>query len=259
MRAAITGAADGIGRALAFAFGRAGYAVTGIDVDAERSEAAARALEAEGVTARFLVSDLANPEGVWACAQRLAEDDVDVLIHTAGISAVGRLPEVPLAEQLRVVDLNLTAPMTLTARLLEAGRIRRGGTIVFVSSLSHYVGYPGASVYAATKDGVASYARSLRVDLRRAGLNVLTVFPGPTRTAHARRYSPDNTREAARMAPEELARRILAAVAAGRRELVPGMANRAAALAGRWLPSAMERLMVRTILDRLDSASDGGR
>jgi len=97
-----------------------------------------------------------------------------------------------------VLAVNLTAPLHLTGALLQAGKIAPGGSLVFVSSLSRLLSYPGAAVYAASKDGLASYARSLAVALAPQKMHVLTVYPGPTRTAHARRYSPDNSREARR-------------------------------------------------------------
>jgi short-subunit dehydrogenase len=135
-----------------------------------------------------------------------------VFIHNAGINAVGRFSEVGVEDQERVVAVNLQAPMVLTAELLKAKHVCEGGSLVFVSSLSHYVSFPGASVYAATKSGLASYARSLSVALVPSNVHVMTVFPGPTRTAHARRYSPDNSREEKRMVPEELAERIFRGV-----------------------------------------------
>jgi short-subunit dehydrogenase len=127
----------------------------------------------------------------------------------------------------------------------------RGGGIVFLASLSVFTGYPGALGYAASKDGLAAYARSLRAALRKRRINVLTVFPGPTRTAHARRYSPNNANEARRMPPEQLAALIAAAVAARRPRLIPGLPNRIFALLGRTLPRLTEFAMRKTIYDRL--------
>lgn len=171
----------------------------------------------------------------------------DVVIHNAGISAAGRFQVLPLDAQLKVIDLNLTAPMVLTPALLRAGMLVETASIVFISSLSHFVGYPGASVYAATKDGIASYARSLRASIGR-NRHVLTVYPGPTRTEHARRYSPDNSRESKRMAPEDLADRIYRSVMKRRKTLIPGAANKMAAKVGKWMPKLTERLMAKTML-----------
>lgn len=139
----------------------------------------------------------------------------------------------------------------MTPALLQARKIAQGGSLVFISSLSHFTGYPGAAVYAASKDGIASYARSLRAGLARQQIHVLTVFPGPTRTAHARRYSPDNSRENRRMLPAVLADQILQAVQARQSILIPGLGNKLTALAGRLAPRLMEQVMRRVILDKL--------
>jgi short-subunit dehydrogenase len=253
----ITGAADGIGRSLTKVFGRNGYEITGVDVDDAQAKRTQAELQAEHIRGRFLIADLSIDTGVDACVDALvAGPPIDVLIHNAGINAVGRLPLVSLESQLRVVDVNLAAPMMMTAGLLNARKLQVGGTIVLLSSLSHYVGYPGASVYAATKDGIASYGRSLRVALRPNQINVMTVFPGPTRTEHARRYSPDNSREGARMDPEVLAGRIFVGMQRRRRHLIPGVLNNISAFIGRWLPSLAEGLMVRAILNRVSDSAD---
>ena len=177
--AVVTGAADGIGKALVCRLSKDGSDITGVDVDEARSRMAERRFTERGTTCRYVVGDLGDAKETERTIRELLEGDpIDLLVHSAGINAVGRLPSLDLDVQMKVVAVNLTAPMVLTARLLEAEHIRPGGTIVFVSSLSHYVGYPGASVYTATKDGIASFARSLRVALRDRGINVLTVYPG---------------------------------------------------------------------------------
>lgn len=252
MQALITGAADGIGRALAEQCVRKGYAVLGVDVDEERSAQTATQLRSLGGEVDFITADLSQPTEVDHLVSMLASRPaIDLLVHNAGINAVGRFGEIPFERQSAVIAINLTAPMVITAGLLQAKQLQAGGSVVFLSSLSHYVSYPGAAVYAATKDGLASYARSLRVALSPQQIHVLTVFPGPTRTAHARRYSPDNSREARRMPPEELARQILAAVERRQWTLIPGPTNKLFAVLGRLLPGSVERIMRRTLLEKL--------
>jgi hypothetical protein len=246
----ITGAADGIGRALALAFAAAGYQITGIDVDPARSAATTTALKAQGAQVTFLHADLTDDAALTqTVAALLAGPPITILVHNAGINAVGAFANSDLAQQQRVLDLNLQAPLLLTAALLDAGHLTTTGALVFLASLSHFVGYPGAAVYAASKDGLAAYARSLRIAL--APQTVLTVFPGPTRTAHARRYSPDNRREGRRMPPDVLAAQIVQAVQQGRSWLIPGWGNRVAAVVGVVAPRLMEQIMRRAILDRL--------
>jgi short-subunit dehydrogenase len=251
-QAVITGAAEGIGRALAEAFARQGYAVTGIDVNAALAAQTEAELAGRGLQIRFLQADLSQPAELARLAAELsAGPAIDLLIHNAGINCVGPFATSDLAAQQRVLDVNLAAPLQLTAGLLAADKLAPGSSLVFISSLSRLVSYPGAAVYAASKDGLASYARSLAVALAPQGIHVLTVYPGPTRTAHARRYSPDNSREARRMPPEVLAAAVAQAVQRRQRVLIPGAGNKLFAIAGRWLPSLAEWAMAKTLWEKL--------
>jgi short-subunit dehydrogenase len=250
----ITGGADGIGWALAERYARQGCDITMVDVDATRAAARCAELRRHGAAARAIAADLSGAAAVAGALEALGQlPPADMLIHSAGISAVGRFADMGLAPQRAVLDVNLRAPLLLTAGLLGRGMLAPGGTLVFIASLSVFTGYPGAAAYAASKDGVAAYARSLRA----AGLKVLTVYPGPTRTAHARRYSPDNRREGRRMPPERLAALIAAAVEARRSELVPGPGNRLIARVGRVAPALTEYLMRKTILEKLPHSRSG--
>ena len=244
----ITGAASGIGAALAEVFVGRGYRVIGIDRDAALAEKVQTRL---GDKVRFLEADLATKEGLESLTAELTHSQIDVLIHSAGINAVGAFETADFSRNLAVLDVNLRAPVQLTRALLAGGSLQRGSSIVFISSLSHFVSYPGAAVYAASKDGLVAYARSLSVALARQGIHVLSVFPGPTRTPHAAKYSPDNSRENARMSPDVLAREIVEAVENKRHRLVPGWNNKLFALAGTWLPATTERIIVRMLFDKM--------
>jgi len=248
----ITGAADGIGRALAQQYTGSGATITGIDVDVERATQTQADLINAGGRIRFLVADLTALPKMNNILERLTtRPPIDIFVHNAGISAVGPFITSDIERQCKVIDLNLTAPLLLTTGLLQRGLLTQQSSLAFVSSLSHFVSYPGATVYAATKDGLASYARSLAIALAPQGKHVLTIYPGPTRTAHARRYSPDNSREERRMAPEALARQIVSALHHRRRHLIPGFAHHTMALAGHWWPYLTEEIMRRTIYTQL--------
>ena len=244
----ITGAASGIGAALAEVFVERGDKVIGIDRDAVLAgEVQARL----GEGFHFIEADLATREGLESLTAELANTQIGVLVHSAGINAVGAFESSNLSQNLAVLEVNLRAPLQLTRAFLSNGSLQRGSSIVFISSLSHFVSYPGAAVYAASKDGLSAYARSLSVALASQGIHVLSVFPGPTRTPHAAKYSPDNSREGARMPPEVLARKVVKAVERKRHRLVPGWNNKLFALAGTWLPATTERIMVRTLFDKV--------
>jgi len=259
---AITGAAAGIGRALAERFGRESWAVVGIDRDPASSEETRFDLVRSGSEISFLQTDLARAADRARLIEALeASGPLDAFIHNAGLSAVGRFGETDLETQRMVLEVNLYAPIALTASLLTRGCLARRASMVFVSSLSRFVGYPGAAAYAASKDGIASYAESLSAATAGRGLHVLTVYPGPTRTEHARRYAPPGASEARRMPPEILAERIWRSVRRRRRVLIPGLANRALAAFGHVLPGTTETLMRKAILERLplDPGSESSR
>ena len=244
----ITGAADGIGRALAFAFAQRGYHILGIDFDAERSARTQAELTEQGFTDQFLQADLSQPNFLDDLLPNLPA--IDILVNNAGISAVGAFEQLDWQRQQRVLNVNLRAPIQLTTAILKNNVLKPNGSIVFISSLSHYVGYPGAAVYAASKDGLAAYARNLRIALKKQNQHVLVVFPGPTRTAHASRYSPNNARESKRMSPETLAMHIVRATEKRKDKLFPGAAG-VMAFFGLWFPALAEHIMKRSLFDIL--------
>jgi short-subunit dehydrogenase len=246
----ITGAASGIGAALADVF-KNDYEIIGIDRDFVSAKKVMNKLGAEAEV-RFIIAELTSQAGRGRIVSELKEP-VDILIHSAGINAVGRFESSDIQTQLAVLEVNLRSPLLLTKALLANGVLKRGSTIIFIASLSHFVAYPGASVYAASKDGLTSFARSLSVALKPEGIHVLTVFPGPTRTPHARQHSPDNRRENARMLPEVLAQKIRGAMGNKRHRYVPGLQNKLFAALGQWLPSVTEGWMKKAILDKLAS------
>ena len=231
--AVVTGSSQGIGAAVVEVLKLRGYTVTGVDLSLQGAEVTADLSRADGVS-KFIETLAALPP-------------IDLLIHNAGINATGAFAGIEEEKWLPVVRVNLLAPMLLTLGLLQRKRLAKGGTVVCISSLSHYSGYPGASVYAATKSGLAAYASSLRAAFRPESLRVLSVFPGPTRTAHAREHSPDNSKEHRRMDPVELAERILRAVERGRVRLVPGIGNQLSAWLG-WMAPGMMSALVRKLL-----------
>ena len=247
----VTGAASGIGLETAFSFARSGAKVLGIDVDGRGIAAALQKARDETLDLEFLTADLASDAGIERVLDSVSErGPVATLVHCAGISWVGHFEKGSLEEDRSVLRLNMRAPLLLTAGLLSRDLLRRGGTVAFVSSLSRFVGYPGAAVYAASKDGLASFARSLRAGLH-AQAGVVTVYPGPTRTPHARRYSPDNSNEERRMLPSVVAEAIVSAVRSGSSVVVPGWGNRFACAFGSLVPRLAERAMKRAIFDKL--------
>ena len=143
--------------------------------------------------------------------------------------------------------------MVLCAGLIKAGKIAREGHIVFIASLSHFTGYPGASSYAASKDALAIYANSILKPLKNNHkISVTTAFPGPLRTEHAVRHAPSNADQENRMHPDEAARRILADMRNRKAKSLPGRATSLLAFAGRLAPKPLTFAMKQIIYKKLD-------
>jgi short-subunit dehydrogenase len=241
----ITGAASGIGAALAHRYAAAGYHIIGIDRDASGAERVRTQLGSD-----FILAELSAHKGLERVALELAGTRIDVLIHSAGLNDVIPFSQADIKTQSALFQVNLIAPIILTRRLLLNGNMASNSSIIFITSLSHQVSYPGAAVYAASKDGLVSFARSLSVALH-PDLHVLTVFPGPTRTPHAQQHSPDNRNASKRMAPEHLANLIYTAQQKRRYRLVPGFRNKVFAFFGTVLPAMAERIMRKSIFEKL--------
>lgn len=243
-KALVTGGTAGLGRAFCKALIAQGFAVTSLDLTAPERDCGFE----------HVACDLAQRHSVdFALQQAIRHGPHDLVVFNAGISATGRFEALAPHAHARVMAVNAEAPMVLCAGLMQAGMITRGGAIIFVSSLSHFTGYPGAASYAAAKDALAVYAASIRKPWRKAhDVRVTTAFPGPLRTAHASRHAPEGADEARRMAPQEAARLILIDSANGKAQSLPGTPARIAATAGRLAPGLMTRAMRKIIYDKLD-------
>lgn len=249
MRALVTGAAQGLGRALTEELLKTGHEVVAVDRDTDPLDALA--IRSRGACTVKLV-DLANPNSLERFLEGLSDDQFDLVILNAGISATGPFEAIPSAAYIKLIEINLKSPLVMASGLLAKNKISKKGKLVFISSLSHAMGYPGASVYCATKDAIALYAKSLRKPAKRQGVGVLTVFPGPIKTQHAEKYSPRGADDSKRMAPEKLAKLILKTAKGKSRELYPGTNAVLAKWFGQLAPNAASRMMKKVIFDKLD-------
>jgi len=238
MRVLVTGAAGGLGKALVEQLVAARHVVIALD-----SVPTANTYANAHNSSNYIVN-LASPNEIEQFVISLAASGpVDVVIHCAAVSATGRFDRIGLVLHDSVLKINLRAPMLLTSALLRNQLISTGGALVFIGSLSSYVSYPGASVYAATKDGLLSYGRSLSVELAKYGIRSLLVLPGPLRTQHAEDHSPPNSNAQSRLNPDIAARMILNAISRKQQQLVPGIRANIFRLVSIVAPRFTERFM----------------
>ncbi|MEU9648330.1 3-oxoacyl-ACP reductase [Streptomyces sp. NPDC048110] len=173
--ALVTGAARGIGAAVAETLAGQGAQVVVLDVP-QAEDAARRAAERLGGTA--LALDITAADAGERIAAALP-GGLDVLIHNAGITRDRRLVNMPAERWSSVLDVNLASVLRTTDALLAAGAVNRGGRIVATASIAGLAGNAGQTNYGASKAGIVGLVRSLAPRaLAGNGVTVNAVAPG---------------------------------------------------------------------------------
>ncbi|MYW68139.1 3-oxoacyl-ACP reductase [Streptomyces sp. SID8379] len=175
--ALVTGAARGIGEAVAETLVRDGARVVLLDVPSAEAELAK---VAERLGGRALPLDITAEDAGERIAEFTAESGgLDVLVHNAGITRDRRLANMPAERWSSVLEVNLASVLRTTDSLLKAGAIRRGGAVVATASIAGIAGNTGQTNYAASKAGIVGLVRSLAPRaLAEHGVTVNAVAPG---------------------------------------------------------------------------------
>jgi 3-oxoacyl-[acyl-carrier protein] reductase len=211
--ALVTGATAGIGRATAFALGRAGYRVGVCARTAGPVDALVAELRAEGITAAGRAADVGHAEAVEALVGAVTAElgPVDTLINNAGIAIIRPLTELSVEEWDATMATNLRGLFLVTRAVLPGMLARGSGIVVNVASLAGRNPLVGGTAYAASKHGVLGFSKSLMLEVRKQGVRVLAICPGSVNTALIRNIrSP--SREGEMLEPEDVAQAILDAV-----------------------------------------------
>ncbi|MEU0375187.1 3-oxoacyl-ACP reductase [Streptomyces sp. NPDC006283] len=174
--ALVTGAARGIGAAVAEVLARDGAHVFCLDVPEARADLIRTA---DGLEATALPLDITADDAAHRIASALPGGCLDVLVHNAGITRDRRLANMPADRWSSVIDVNLAAVLDTTDALLRTGTLRRGGRIVATASIAGIAGNTGQTNYAASKAGIIGMVRSLAPRAAAAhGVTVNAVAPG---------------------------------------------------------------------------------
>jgi NAD(P)-dependent dehydrogenase (short-subunit alcohol dehydrogenase family) len=191
--ALVTGAASGLGAALAAMLAADGCDVMAADIRADALQAAMPALHEYGVRAGALALDVGDPEAARAaighCVATMGR--LDILVNNAGTDVT--LPVSELSEQdwLRVIDTNLNGPFLLAKHAAAQMRRQGGGDIVNVASTAAKRAWPNASAYHASKWGLLGLSHALHAELRPLGIRVTAVIAGGMRTPFLLDRFPD--------------------------------------------------------------------
>ena len=185
MRALITGASGGIGRALAQELHGRGASVMLVGRDEQTLASAAQELGGRSPRVDWCAADLATGEGralVVEAASRWGGGGINVLVNNAGLGDFGMLDELDDAAIERLFAINAIAPIQLTRALLPQLRSQAAGAILNIGSVFGSLGYPGFTAYSATKFALRGFTEALRRELADSKIGVHYFAPRATRT-----------------------------------------------------------------------------
>lgn len=256
-RVVVTGAAHGLGRALAESAAARGALVTLLDVDDAGLGATADALTAAGARAQPLRCDVSVEDDLHRAAAAI-DGPVALLLNNAGVSVQGPFEEVPLDDMRWLFGINfwgtVHACRALLPKLRAAATTTGAARIVNVLSDFGLVGFPTKSAYCASKFAARGFGDALRAELHGSGVGVLQVYPPAIRTdILTRSRAVDATKRdlEARFLHDRgwparaVADRILHAAERGRDRLLLGKETRAIDLATRAAPVLTQRALGR--------------
>jgi NAD(P)-dependent dehydrogenase (short-subunit alcohol dehydrogenase family) len=226
--AVVTGAARGIGRAIAERLHLGGARVLMVDCDASGVATAASSLRRlDGAAVESLVADLAQPGNIAALAEQVRglATEVEILVNNAGIEL--DLPFEQVTPDLfdRVIAINLRAPLLLTQALVSLFP-PSGGAIVNISSIHAEHAFPNAIPYACSKAGIVALTRNLALELAPRHIRVNAICPGYIDTPMWDEWLLSSSD------PEEIARQTAALHPLGRRGQPQDVASAVSYLAG---------------------------
>ena len=235
--ALITGGSAGIGRAVAQHLTGLGAGVTLVARDPDRLDQTARGLRhaAPGVDVRTVALDVSDDAAV---AEQLPAEletrPADLVVNSAGVAHAGRLLDTEPAEFRRLVEINYLGTVWTTRAAVPYLRGRPRAHVANIASMAAFEGVYGYAAYAPSKFAVLGYSQVLRSELRPSGIGVSVLMAPNTDTeqlAAELEQLPDEMRPlhatSRVLSPERVAESLLAGIASGRFEIIPGLNNRA--------------------------------
>lgn len=255
-RAVVTGASQGIGAALATELATRGH---NLIITARRREVldelAARLAGRHGVTVEVRAVDLAEPDQRKALADELATRNISILCANAGTATFGPVADLDPSAEMAQVQLNVLGVHDLVLAVLPGMVTRRAGGILISGSAAGNSPIPNNATYAASKAFANTFSESLRGELRKTGVHVTVLAPGPVRNEMP---DPDEASLVDKLIPdflwisvEHTAQLSLDGLARNKMRVVPGVTSKAMSVASGYAPRGIVTPIVGAVYKKL--------
>jgi short-subunit dehydrogenase len=241
----VTGASSGIGRELAKQFAENGFDLL-ITAEDGALESAAAELRTTGAAVTTVTADLRNYDEVEKLYQAIMATGrpLDAVALNAGVGKGGAFLETELADELDIVELNVSSTVHLAKRVLHDMAERNTGKVLITSSIASTMPGPYQAIYNASKSFLQSFAEALQQELKDTGISVTSLMPGPTETNFfARAGLARNTLmgKSPKDDPADVARQGFEALMAGKNRVVASsLATKAQELANKVTPDRVK-------------------
>lgn len=191
--AIVTGAGQGIGRAIALALAKEGAVVVVNDIVPERADKVAEEIKSLGGQALALAADVSKAGEVDTLVANTLADykKIDILVNNAGIAKMIRLLEMTEADWDNHMNTNIKSQFLCSKAVIEHMIHQKRGKIINIASLAAHIGAPGLSAYGASKGGVAQFTKALAVEFGKYNIMVNAVSPGFTMTEMVKQAGRD--------------------------------------------------------------------
>jgi len=249
--ALVTGASDGIGLEFSDILAARGYDLVLVARREDKlNEVSAKLSEKYGVNCIVIAADLSVPQAAQTLFQSTCEQNlqIDFLVNNAGLLHNGAFTELSLAEQERMITVNVLALTSLSHLYANDMATRKKGYILNLASLAAWMAIPNQNVYAATKAYVLSFTQALANEMKAANNGVVVSALCPGYTATKMMDNPDQGAKL-RIAPnmmmsaKDVAEAGIKGCLVGKSAIVPGVANK--------ITAAITRLFSKTLLTKL--------
>ena len=258
----ITGGSSGIGKACAFAFGKAGAKVVITGRNAAKLEEVSDELSTAGIVNLTLIADVSteksNEQLVEATIKSFGK--IDILINNAGISMRALFEDLEMKVFKKVMDINFYGTVYATKYCLPY-ILETQGSIIGVSSINGYRGTPARTAYTASKYAMQGFMEALRTEVMHRGVHVMIACPGFTSsnirnaalTADGSIQGESPREEDKMMTAEEVAEEILKATKKRKRDIVLTTQGKLAVFLNKWVPGMMDKIVYNHMAKEKDS------